>query len=147
MDSLMKKNISIQVKAAFLLFVFALNTAVGFACSIGMDMGFNATHHKDGEASSIHVHADGKKHFHQPKSAQQHKEENSEKRKTVVVATMWSLNLRKRISRFHRPALSCILSFSLHLPLPGMFSIFLIPLKLPAALSILSVGTILPSRI
>jgi hypothetical protein len=67
----MKNIIYIQVKEAFLLFVFDLNTAVGFSCAIGMDMGFNAAHQKAGEASSIHVHADGRKHTHHSKSAQQ----------------------------------------------------------------------------
>ena len=81
----MKRNRSIQLKAAFLLLVFGLNTVVGFACSLGLDMGFNIPHHKE-EASaspihihkagkhehqketaktSVHVHADGKKHVHQ----------------------------------------------------------------------------------
>lgn len=41
----MKKSLSIQLKAAFLLLVFSLNTIIGFACSIGIDMGFNSTHH------------------------------------------------------------------------------------------------------
>lgn len=40
---------------------------VGFACAIGVDMGFNAKHHHDEEEAleaSTHVHADGKKHIH-----------------------------------------------------------------------------------
>ncbi|SDW14576.1 hypothetical protein SAMN05444410_101342 [Hydrobacter penzbergensis] len=61
----MKANRSIQLKAAFLLVVFSLNTVIGFACSVGMDLGFNTTHHHDeATQSSIHVHADGKKHQH-----------------------------------------------------------------------------------
>ena len=39
---------------------------VGFACSIGVDMGFNAKHHHDGEETleaSTHIHANGKKHI------------------------------------------------------------------------------------
>lgn len=68
----MKKNISIQLKAAILLIVFGLNTIVGFACGIGIDMGFNSTHHEEEEATVIHVHADGKKddHHNQPASHQ-----------------------------------------------------------------------------
>ncbi len=71
----MQKNISIQLKAAFLLIVFSLNTIVGFACSIGMDMGFNTGHHDGGKATetSVHIHADGKKHVHHKKvSEHQH---------------------------------------------------------------------------
>jgi hypothetical protein len=59
----MKRNISIKLKAAFLLFVFGLNTVVGFACAAGLDMGFN-THHHNEEATEVHVHADGRKHLH-----------------------------------------------------------------------------------
>ncbi|MEO6251977.1 MAG: hypothetical protein ABIO79_01620 [Ferruginibacter sp.] len=62
----MKSNISIQLKAAFLLVVFALNTVVGFACAVGVDMSFNTSHHEDEEtAIAVHVHAGGKKHHHE----------------------------------------------------------------------------------
>ena len=69
----MKRNISIQLKAALLLIVFATNTVMGFACAIGIDMGFNTKHHDDGEATEtpVHVHADGKMHEH-PKEANAH---------------------------------------------------------------------------
>ena len=61
----MNTNVSIRVKAAFLLIVFALNTMVGFACALGMDMGFNAHHHDEEETkSAVHIHADGMKHVH-----------------------------------------------------------------------------------
>jgi len=61
----MKEKISIQLKAAFLLLVFSMNTMIGFACAVGIDMGFNAKHH-DEEVTEIpiHVHADGNKHHH-----------------------------------------------------------------------------------
>ncbi len=62
----MISNTSIQIRAAFLLMVFALNTVVGFACSVGVDMGFNSKHHHDDEATEavVHIHKDGKKHIH-----------------------------------------------------------------------------------
>ena len=62
----MNKTIAIQLKAAFLIIVFALNMLVGFACSIGMDLGFNTGHHDDKEINetSVHVHSDGKQHHH-----------------------------------------------------------------------------------
>ena len=62
----MKDKTSIQIKAAFLLVVFALNTLVGFACSVGINMGFNSSHHHDEETRVpvVHIHADGKKHVH-----------------------------------------------------------------------------------
>lgn len=34
-----------RTRAAFLLLVFSLNTLAGFACSIGLNMGYNAKHH------------------------------------------------------------------------------------------------------
>lgn len=50
----MKKNLAIQLKAVFLLIVFGLNTMVGFACSMGLEIGFNVhseevptSHHHD----------------------------------------------------------------------------------------------------
>ena len=65
----LKKNTSIKLKAALLLMVFSLNTIVGFACAIGVDMGFNSKHHHEDESSEavVHVHIDGKKHVHQNK--------------------------------------------------------------------------------
>jgi len=37
-----RKNI---IRSFFLLLVFSLNTVAGFACSIGIDMGYNSNHH------------------------------------------------------------------------------------------------------
>ncbi len=63
----MKSILTIQLKAAFLLIVFSLNTVIGFACAIGIDMGYNSKHHHDDDEATeaaIHVHADGKIHNH-----------------------------------------------------------------------------------
>ena len=65
----MSVRLSIQVKAAFLLLVFSLNTIVGFACAAGLDMGFNSKHHHhhdDDEVSPTKVthHHEGVKHHH-----------------------------------------------------------------------------------
>ena len=38
----------------FLVIIFALNILVGFACSIGVNMGFNAHHHEE-EATDVSV--------------------------------------------------------------------------------------------
>ena len=75
----MKKNRSIQFKAAFLLFIFSLNMVVGFACAIGVDMEFNTTHHHDTDAVKIHTHADGKKHEHHNKVNEHHEKKNNTK--------------------------------------------------------------------
>lgn len=42
----MKNSRSIKIKALALSAVFSLNTVVGFACSIGLDLGYNSSHHK-----------------------------------------------------------------------------------------------------
>ncbi len=62
----MKIITSIQIRAALLLVVFSLNTVLGFACAIGINMGFNVNHHTDEEVSAgvVHTHNDGKQHIH-----------------------------------------------------------------------------------
>ncbi|MEP7081174.1 MAG: hypothetical protein ABI784_10620 [Ginsengibacter sp.] len=71
----MKKIKSIQLKAAFLLIVFSLNTIIGFACAVGLDMGFNSNHHEEElTAVSIHTHKDGKQHQHHNEVKNHHQE-------------------------------------------------------------------------
>ena len=69
----MKKSYAIQIKAAFLLFIFSLNMFVGFACSIGIDTDVMASHHVESESKISHSHAHqhksnaGKDHHGSPK--------------------------------------------------------------------------------
>lgn len=66
----MNRNSGIQRKAAFLLIVFLLNTVVGFACSVGLDMGFNNPgHHQEEKALEPHHHdgQESKDHHHKGK--------------------------------------------------------------------------------
>ena len=69
----MKKPYAIQIKAAFLLFIFNLNIFVGFACSIGIDTDVMASHHVESESKISHSHAHqhksnaGKDHHGSPK--------------------------------------------------------------------------------
>ncbi len=65
----MKKSLSIQLKAIFLLLVFSLNTVAGFGCSVGLDMGFNSLSKNEITEPAAHNHADDKKHHHPPESA------------------------------------------------------------------------------
>jgi len=65
-----KSNSTIQLKAIFLLIVFSLNTVIGFACSVGLDMGFNSKHH--------HHHHNGKSHHHHHDNSQINKSGASE---------------------------------------------------------------------
>lgn len=69
----MKKIKSIQLKSALLLTVLSLNTIIGFACAVGLDMGFNSHHHQQ-NVSEVQVHQDGK-HHHNNK-AKEHYDEN-----------------------------------------------------------------------
>ncbi len=75
----MKIKRSTQLKAAFLMIVFSFNTIIGFACAVGIDMGFNTPHHHDEEASEalVHIHADGKKHVHHA-GANHHDEQDND---------------------------------------------------------------------
>ena len=53
-----------------------MNTVLGFACSLGLDMGYNKSHHTE-EATevSVHIHADGKKHHHGNEPKKSHHDE------------------------------------------------------------------------
>ena len=74
----MKINPTIQLKAAFLIIVFSLNTIIGFSCAIGMDMGFNSKHHQEEEGleTMTHSHTLGNSHHaakaHQEKTCNTH---------------------------------------------------------------------------
>lgn len=61
----MKRRPSIQLKAVFLLLVFSLNTVVGFACSIGLDMDFNSSHHHEEKTVLSHQHVKAHSHDRQ----------------------------------------------------------------------------------
>ena len=58
-----------RIVAAFLLVVFSLNTILGFACSVGLDMGYNSKHHHDEPTQEVvvHIHSGGKQHVHHEK--------------------------------------------------------------------------------
>lgn len=47
----MQKEISIKIKAALLLIVFSLNILIGFACVLGLNMGFNNKRHCENRTS------------------------------------------------------------------------------------------------
>lgn len=68
----MISNGYIQFKAAFLMVVFSMNTLVGFACSMGVDMGFNKPQDSQEGKERIHIHKDGKKHDHKAAAEKEH---------------------------------------------------------------------------
>lgn len=106
----MKGNTSIQLKAALLLIVFSLNTVIGFACSMGVDMGFNATHHHDGEAkeTTVYVHADGKTHRHHDKAPKHHHDakKDSEKGGCCTDGVVKFQNLDKNLTANNNTAIN-----------------------------------------
>ena len=51
--------------SAFLLIVFSLNTVVGFACAIGIDMGFNSSHHGEMKELSDNDHHEDEQNHHE----------------------------------------------------------------------------------
>lgn len=52
----MKRSIRTSLKALFLLVVFFLNTAVGFACSLNADLMFNKHHSESHDHAKPHRH-------------------------------------------------------------------------------------------
>lgn len=66
----MNNNKSIKIKAAFLLTVFALNTVIAFACSVGLKMGYNNQHHH--QESVQHTHSDNSSSHHHEKTSASH---------------------------------------------------------------------------
>lgn len=85
----MKKKTSIQLKALFLFVVFAANTIIGFACSIGVNMGYNAHHHESEEmqhsgdmhSKSAHHHESSKSAHHHETSTTEHQHQSKESSK------------------------------------------------------------------
>jgi hypothetical protein len=69
----MNRHTSIKLKAAFLLTVFALNTMLAFACSMGVKMGYNDQHHHEAATVKTTAHS----HNHRPDTTSQHGEHAS----------------------------------------------------------------------
>ena len=82
----MNKKFAIQLKAAFLLFIFSLNMFVGFSCSIGLSSGNNASHHHPetvNKSAHAHSHEHGKKgkgHHHEKAKSHNHKTDHKDKK-------------------------------------------------------------------
>lgn len=74
----MNRKKSIQLKAAILLTVFSLNTVIGFACAVGLDMGFNSHHHEESAIEVTENHHHDKSHHHDEADIHHH-QSNSDK--------------------------------------------------------------------
>lgn len=65
----MKKIKTIELKAAFLLILFLLNTIIGFSCAVVLDLGSNANHHEeDVNVIPIQIHTDDTYHQYNNKT-------------------------------------------------------------------------------
>lgn len=62
--SFMKTNLSVRIKAVFLLAVFALNTVVGLACPTMADRRFHSSGHNKKAKKSVYLHKEVKKNIH-----------------------------------------------------------------------------------
>jgi len=71
----MKLHRSTKLKAAFLILIFFLNTVIGFACALGVDMGFNSMHHQRNQVHPQQEEAG--LHQHDQKTAHQHQEKEN----------------------------------------------------------------------
>ncbi len=74
----MNQQKSIQYKAAFLLVAFSLNTLIGFACAVGLDMGFNSQHHDSAVSISESYHHD-RSHHHDEADIDHHHTSGNDK--------------------------------------------------------------------
>jgi hypothetical protein len=68
----MPHNRKYKIIAVFLLTVFSLNTLAGFACSVGVDMGYNSRHHHDEEMTEATVHVHEKENNHKHSKSHKH---------------------------------------------------------------------------
>src|SRR5437870_4545235 len=116
----MKKNISIQLKAAFLMIVFAMNTVIGFACSVGMDLGFNTHHHQEkgaiGFKGSHHhdkLHSHDKSHHHPDEGDNDHHKSKDSKDNCCNDKVMQFAQLDKAISQSLNAAVNPVFFTSL----------------------------------
>ncbi len=73
----MNRKKSIQFKAAILLIVFSLNTVIGFACAVGLDMGFNSHHHEESAIEVTENHHHDKSHHHDEADIHHHQTNNN----------------------------------------------------------------------
>jgi len=82
----MTKSKLVPIKAIMLLIVFLLNTVTGFACAIGIDMGFNASqqtpeiqaNHNGTLTNHGHEHGAGIQHQHVDLGSHQDKDHHQE---------------------------------------------------------------------
>lgn len=66
------KEISVKLKAAFLLIAFSMNTIIGFACAVGLDHLFKSSHHHRDETL-----VDQGSHHHHDEAEQNHKSKDN----------------------------------------------------------------------
>lgn len=137
----MTANQSRSMKAMLLLVVFLLNTVTGFACAVGMDMGFNSDHHAPvtvakvavHEHGQVHQHKDGSKHVHAGQDHHQKKDQHKsgEKEnccKDAVAKLTASDKLTQRSFDLSQLSLPFVVLAGIHYPL---YQVISIPVNVP----------------
>ena len=80
-----------------------MNTVIGFACAMGLDMGFNSKHNHDDddEATETSVHVNGKEHQHHDEETKHHHDskEDSEKSSCCNDGVINFQNLEKNLNQ------------------------------------------------
>ena len=84
-----------------------MNTVIGFACVMGVDMGFNSKHHHDEEATETSVHVNVKELQHHDEETKQHDDskEDSEKGGCCNDRVIKFQNLEKNINQNNTPVI------------------------------------------
>ncbi len=117
----MNKSYAIQFKAAFLLIIFSLNMVVGFACSIGIDMGFNAPHHVKVEIKTTHTHT----HHHGAHKTHDHKSNHTENEEKKGCCNDEVQKVQQLDKNINSTAKSTTLLFTALLP-PSFFQTYIV---------------------
>ena len=119
----MNKSFAIQFKAVFLVIIFSLNMFVGFACSIGIEMGFNAPNHDEAEIKTTHTHT----HHHGAHKTHDHKKSHTEKREKNGCCNDEVQKVQQLDKNINSTAKSTILLFTALLP-PSFFQTYIVKL-------------------
>ena len=130
----MKKITSIQLKAFLLLSVFSLNTVVGLACAMGVNMGFNTKHHEIEAAPKLHVHKDGKVHqHHKQKDAHNYSDKHSHTNKKDNCCNDQVVKLQSLDKAFNPNTAFVFVAQSLAAPLTQFYTVSYRPVLIPAS--------------
>ena len=119
----MSRQLKNKVRGFVLLLVFSMNTLAGFACSAGMNMGYNKTHHQH-ENLSPAVDVSHHHNHHQNPTAQMEngKESNNDHKDCCGDISKWNLADKSIVSNITLQAPVFLVAFLPHFLFPDEFS-------------------------